>query len=84
MDLETLKWFSSLGVGGILAGVMFWFYQKHSKAALNESYRREDRAIAVMDRLSTALSELSAAFHAAQENKRDELLAILRDLRDRK
>jgi hypothetical protein len=27
-DVETLKWFVSLGVGGILAGMMFFFYRK--------------------------------------------------------
>jgi len=28
MEIETLKWFATLGVGGVLAGMIFWFYRK--------------------------------------------------------
>lgn len=31
MDAEFVKWFATLGVGGILAGVMFMFYRKDVK-----------------------------------------------------
>jgi len=31
MDLETLKYLSSMGVGGVLAGVMFFVYRKDVK-----------------------------------------------------
>jgi len=37
--VEELKWFSSLGVGGILAGVMFFFYRldrRDSEARLHQ------------------------------------------------
>lgn len=30
MDAETLKWLASLGVGGVLAGIMFVVYRKDS------------------------------------------------------
>lgn len=30
MDTETLQWFASLGVGGVLAGMMFYVYRKDS------------------------------------------------------
>lgn len=29
-DGEMAKWLATLGVGGVLAGVIFYFYQKHS------------------------------------------------------
>lgn len=31
MDAETIKWISSLGVGGVLAGGMFMIYRKDAK-----------------------------------------------------
>ena len=30
MDNDTVKWFASLGVGGVLAGFMFLLYRKDS------------------------------------------------------
>jgi hypothetical protein len=30
VDAETLKWLASLGVGGVLAGIMFVVYRKDS------------------------------------------------------
>lgn len=29
-DGEMAKWLATLGVGGVLAGVIFYFYQKHA------------------------------------------------------
>lgn len=31
MDDEVIKWFATLGVGGVLAGIMFFFYRKDVK-----------------------------------------------------
>lgn len=31
LDPETIKWFTTLGVGGILAAFMFLFYRKDQK-----------------------------------------------------
>jgi hypothetical protein len=31
MDQEFVKWFATLGIGGILAGFMFMFYRKDVK-----------------------------------------------------
>ena len=33
MDLEFVKWVATLGVGGVLAGMMFFVYRKDSKEA---------------------------------------------------
>ena len=31
VDAEFIKWFTTLGVGGVLAGLMFMFYRKDIK-----------------------------------------------------
>lgn len=28
VDAEFIKWFATLGVGGVLAAMMFWFYRR--------------------------------------------------------
>ena len=42
-SLESLKFFATLGVGGILAGIIFWFYRKDMLG--RQEYERQERAI---------------------------------------
>lgn len=54
---ETLKFFASLGVGGILAGVIFYFYNQRvtsNEAALNKLLETEQRRA---DQLITVVKE---------------------------
>lgn len=41
-DLESIKWFATLGVGGILASMMFWFYRMDAKRCRDDIAKFSD------------------------------------------
>ncbi len=68
MDFESLKWLSSLGVGGAVAVVVFHAYRRDflreradSEARRDRAERREDRLLAVLERNATASERLAAS-----------------------
>lgn len=88
---EYLKIFPGLGVGGALAGFIFWQYVRFSKESaerqqqnLEESRVREDRALSVLERVATGLTDLAGAIHRMETDKRDEMLTIIREIRGQK
>lgn len=58
---ETLKFFASLGVGGVLAGVIFYFYQQRVTADMNARDRLLDTEIRRSDMLMTVVKENTAS-----------------------
>ena len=78
--IEEVKWFATLGVGGILAGMMFFFYRQ-DRVRTEESLKRivserdtvnEQLLIVVQDntRAITSLSELVRG-HFHDEHERE-------------
>jgi hypothetical protein len=54
MDTDFLKWLTSLGVGGVLAGGMFWVYRKDALAI-------QQRLLAIADKLLDTLAQVHAS-----------------------
>ena len=66
IDVETIKTLSALGVGGILAALMFVFYRqdflRERESARDErerQERREDRLLQVIERNAAAAERLA-------------------------
>ena len=66
IDLETIKTLSALGVGGIVASLIFVFYRqdflRERESAHNErerQERREDRLLQVIERNAAASERLA-------------------------
>jgi len=64
----ALQWVMSLGVGGVLAGGMFWVYRKDALAAAAAQQVLTARVIGLADQLiATALSvQTTLAAHTAR------------------
>jgi hypothetical protein len=61
MDLESVKWFASLGVGGILAGMMFLAYRRDFLNWREKANEREDRLLTIIERNAAAQERLIVA-----------------------
>ncbi|MET0742975.1 MAG: hypothetical protein ABWY78_06350 [Microvirga sp.] len=59
METEFIKWMTSLGVGGVLAGGMFWVYRKDSLAA-------QQRIDALTEQIMTTVHDLIAVTQRVQ------------------
>jgi hypothetical protein len=61
---EVLKFFLSLGVGGVLAGFMFWFYRRdiHENRELIKRLLTvsDERNLKLMDMLEKATAAIAA------------------------
>jgi hypothetical protein len=91
IEPEYLKFFASLGVGGVLAGMIFYFsrqdQKKHEKDLLlrnEECEAREDKLIEVItkntqgfERLCGALNTLSTEIRKSEELKLQQMQQLL-------
>lgn len=66
IDPELAKWFASLGVGGTLAFIVWWYARRDSKewleyvkAQKEGAEKREERALAVVSGNAVAANELA-------------------------
>ena len=66
IDLETIKTLSALGVGGMLASLMFVFYRhdflrerEEARDERERQERREDRLLQVIERNAAASERLA-------------------------
>lgn len=55
-----LKWLASLGVGGVLAGVVLIFYRRDFLRERNGYQTREDRMIRALEQHAAATEKLAA------------------------
>lgn len=60
MNPETLKWLSSLGVGGVLAAGTFYIYRKDSLAAQQRIAELAATTTALAHKLIDAIGDLRA------------------------
>lgn len=58
MDAETLKYVASLGVGGSLAGMMFFVYRKDMKANAEDWKGQANLLMAVVKENTAAITAL--------------------------
>lgn len=78
MTVEEMKWFATLGVGGVLAGITFYFYRLDrmaSEAALkqvNEQSRKiSDELLEVVKQNTRAVQSLTETIRGrVQEGKK--------------
>ena len=70
MDTEFLKWLSTLGVGGAIAGFMFLFYRRDVKAYTELWRGQSDQLIAVVKE-NTAASVKTGALVEAMHKRID-------------
>jgi hypothetical protein len=64
MDSEVVKWFASLGVGGVLAGILFFFYRKDVRFYMEQWKGYTDKLIEVVTENTRANTELRDAVRA--------------------
>lgn len=57
--MEELKWLTSLGIGGVLAGMIFFFYRRDFVNERSKHSGREDKMIEVIERNAVAGERLS-------------------------
>lgn len=84
MDMEFTKWLVTLGVGGVLAGVMFMFYRKDVKQ-YTELWRTTSELLVGVVKENTASNVKLVALLETQERnaiRKSDIEAILRDRRD--
>lgn len=66
MDIELTKWLSGLGVGGVLAGLMFGIYRKDMRE-LTAQWRGQTELLVTVVKENTAAftrnSEVVQSFH---------------------
>lgn len=86
MDNEFLKWLMSLGVGGVIAGLMIFFYRKDIRS-YTELWREtsltlasERKEIAIM---YSALLEKSTSAHTVNSETNREIISLLSALHRR-
>ena len=67
MDAETIKYFSTLGVGGIIAGFMFLIYRQDHTRVVElhaRSTQREDLLVSILQRNAVANEALAQTITA--------------------
>lgn len=75
MDADSIKWFASLGVGGVLAAFIFFFYRKDLKSYADMWQAQTTMSIGVMRETTLALAELRAAVSALHRRLDDNHIA---------
>lgn len=86
-DAEVVRWFVQLGVGGVLAGVLLFFYRKDVRSytelwreASERNERQTMQMIAIAERSAGAISENTEVMRSL--HKRVDRLDMLRVVPD--
>ena len=84
VDSEFIKWLTTLGVGGTLAGVMFFWYRKDIIQKSTDAEFRENQLIEVIktnasshERLALSMQSLSDALKHAESTRIVQLQALI-------
>jgi hypothetical protein len=79
MDQDFLKWLTSLGVGGVLAGGMFWVYRKDALVIQQRLLAIADKLLdtlaqvhSSMAQVTTLLQQIAQRMNGGKSNGRDE------------
>jgi hypothetical protein len=63
-DTEFWKWITTLGVGGVLAGFMFWFYRKDTQAYADLWKGQTEALITVVKENTAAVTAMMVTLQA--------------------
>lgn len=85
MPLETsspefMKWLATLGVGGILAGLMFMFYRKDVKQYTELWKIATDQLMQIVKENTASNTKLIAMLETQERNalRKDDILALIK------
>jgi len=83
-DGEFLKWLASLGVGGVLAGLIFYFYRRDFLAKVSDSEAREKKLMDVVEhnsssheKLSLTIQTLTTSLQVQEQNRLQQMHVLL-------
>lgn len=79
MDPEFTKWLATLGVGGVLAGLMFIFYRKDVKQYTELWKLTSEQLIAVVKDNTASNTRLISLIEAQERNmvRKEDLVALI-------
>ena len=79
MDAEFLKWFATLGVGGILAGFMFMFYRKDVKQYTELWKTTSDQMLAVIKDNTSSNTKLISLIETQERNmvRKEDIITLI-------
>ena len=84
MDTDFIKWLATLGVGGVLAGVMFFWYRKDILQRNTDCENREDQLIEVIktnsashEKLAMSIQSLSDSLKQAENSRIQQLQVVM-------
>jgi hypothetical protein len=86
MDAEFAKWLATLGVGGVLAGLMFMFYRKDIKQYTELWKTATDQMMGIVKENTSSNTRLIALIETQERNavRKEDIVALIeKRLRDR-
>jgi hypothetical protein len=79
MDAEFAKWLATLGVGGVLAGLMFMFYRKDIKQYTELWKIATDQMMAIVKENTSSNTRLISLIETQERNavRREDIIALI-------
>jgi len=79
MDAEFVKWFTTLGVGGVLAGFMFMFYRKDVKQYTELWKTTSDQMMAVIKDNTSSNTKLISLIETQERNmvRKEDIVTLI-------
>ena len=79
MDAEFVKWFTTLGVGGVLAGFMFMFYRKDVKQYTELWKTTSDQMLAVIKDNTSSNTKLINLIETQERNmvRKEDIITLI-------
>lgn len=79
MDAEFTKWLATLGVGGVLAGLMFMFYRKDVKQYTELWKTATDQLISIVKDNTVSNTRLIALIETQERNalRKEDIAALV-------
>lgn len=79
MDADFTKWLATLGVGGVLAGLMFMFYRKDIKQYTELWKAATEQLMAVVKDNTSSNTRLISLIESQERNmvRKDDIVALI-------
>lgn len=71
LDGELAKWMASLGVGGVIAGFIFYFYRRDFIRERDDARINQDRILMIAENTAVALTKLGAGIEVLSKAAAD-------------
>ena len=84
-NLEFMKWLATLGVGGVLAGVMFMFYRKDIKQYTELWKSTTDSLMLIVKENTASNTKLISLLETAERNaiRKSDIETLLQERRNK-